>query len=78
LTADDIQAAQAFAADCLADEELVYGKSGVRWLVDECVDAGLAALLPRIGSRRGLHADVAPRAPDLEVMNRADRENSYC
>jgi uncharacterized protein (DUF433 family) len=25
LTADDIRAAQAFAADCLAGEELVYG-----------------------------------------------------
>jgi uncharacterized protein (DUF433 family) len=25
LTADDIRAAQAFAADCLADEDVVYG-----------------------------------------------------
>jgi uncharacterized protein (DUF433 family) len=43
LTLDDIRAAQAFAADYLADEALVYGQAGVRWVIDECVDADLAS-----------------------------------
>jgi predicted nuclease of predicted toxin-antitoxin system len=47
----------------------------VRWLIDECVDADLAALLHRYGHDVVYMSDVAPRAADTEVMNRADREN---
>jgi predicted nuclease of predicted toxin-antitoxin system len=47
----------------------------VRWLIDECVDAGLAALLSESGHDVVYMSDVAPRAADPEVMNRADREN---
>jgi predicted nuclease of predicted toxin-antitoxin system len=47
----------------------------VRWLIDECVDAELAAALHRSGHDVAYMSDVAPRAPDAEVINRADREN---
>jgi predicted nuclease of predicted toxin-antitoxin system len=47
----------------------------VRWLIDECVDAGLPALLRKSGHDVVYMTDVSPRAPDPEVMNRADREN---
>jgi predicted nuclease of predicted toxin-antitoxin system len=47
----------------------------VRWLVDECVDADLVALLRRTGHDVVYMSDVAPRAPDAEVMSRAHREN---
>jgi predicted nuclease of predicted toxin-antitoxin system len=47
----------------------------VRWLVDECVDADLAALLRRSGHDVVYMSEVDPRAADTEVMNRADREN---
>jgi predicted nuclease of predicted toxin-antitoxin system len=46
----------------------------VHWLIDECVDADLAALLHRAGHDVVYMSDVAPRAADPEVMNRADRE----
>jgi predicted nuclease of predicted toxin-antitoxin system len=47
----------------------------VRWLIDECVDAGLVALLREGGHDAVYMSDVAPRATDTEVMSRADREN---
>jgi len=47
----------------------------VRWLIDECVDAALAALLSESGHDVVYMPDVAPRAADPEVMHRADREN---
>jgi predicted nuclease of predicted toxin-antitoxin system len=47
----------------------------VRWLIDECVDAALAALLREPGHDVVYMSDVASRAPDPEVITRADREN---
>jgi predicted nuclease of predicted toxin-antitoxin system len=47
----------------------------VRWLIDECVDAALAAILRQSGYDVVYMSDVAPRATDVEVMIRADREN---
>jgi len=47
----------------------------VRWLIDECADADLAGLLLGSGHDVVYMSDVAPRATDPEVMNRADREN---
>ena len=47
----------------------------MRWLIDECADAALAELLRRSGHDVVYMSDVAPRAADPEVMNRADREN---
>ena len=47
----------------------------MRWLIDECVDADLAALLRHSGHDVVYMSDVAPRAADTEVMNRADGEN---
>jgi predicted nuclease of predicted toxin-antitoxin system len=47
----------------------------VRWLIDECVDADLAAVLHRSGHDVVYMSVVAPRAADAEVMNRADHEN---
>jgi predicted nuclease of predicted toxin-antitoxin system len=46
----------------------------VRWLIDECVDAALIARLRQLGHDVVYMSDVAPRASDVEVMNRADRE----
>jgi predicted nuclease of predicted toxin-antitoxin system len=46
----------------------------VRWLVDECVDAALAADLRSDGHDATYMSDVAPRASDVEVMDRAHRE----
>jgi predicted nuclease of predicted toxin-antitoxin system len=45
----------------------------VRWLIDECVDAALVALLRESGHDAVYMSDVAPRATDVEVMNRAHR-----
>lgn len=47
----------------------------MRWLTDECVDASLAALLCERGHDVVYMADVAPRAADPEVMERAERES---
>jgi len=47
----------------------------VRRLIDECADADLAALLQGSGHDVVYMSDVAPRAVDLDVMNRAHREN---
>ena len=47
----------------------------MRWLIDECVDAALAALLREAGHDVVYMSDVASRAPDPEVITRADREN---
>ena len=47
----------------------------MRWLIDECTDAHLAALLIGAGHDVVYMSEVAPRAADTEVMNRADREN---
>jgi predicted nuclease of predicted toxin-antitoxin system len=46
----------------------------VRWLLDECVDAELVAILRRYGHEVVYMSDVEPRAPDTEVMDRACRE----
>jgi predicted nuclease of predicted toxin-antitoxin system len=47
----------------------------VRWLIDECVDATLVAGLRESGHDAVYMSDVAPRATDVEVMNRAHRES---
>jgi predicted nuclease of predicted toxin-antitoxin system len=47
----------------------------VRWLVDECVDASLAALLREFGHDVVYMAEVAPRTADTEVLNYAVHEN---
>ncbi len=44
------------------------------WLVDECVDAGLVEQLRQYGHDVVYMSDVAPRASDAEVMNRAEHE----
>jgi hypothetical protein len=59
LTHDDILAAQSFAADYLADEDLVYGKP-CDGFADECVDAGLVSRL-RDAGRRYLHGGSCAR-----------------
>jgi uncharacterized protein (DUF433 family)/predicted nuclease of predicted toxin-antitoxin system len=67
LTHDDIRAAQAFAADYLADEDIVYGW-GVRWLADECVAAPLVALL-RVGGHDVLYvAESAAGFSEADVI----------
>ena len=47
----------------------------MRWLIDECVDANLAALLRESGHDAVYMSDVAPRTADPEVLYRAEREN---
>jgi predicted nuclease of predicted toxin-antitoxin system len=47
----------------------------VRWLIDECVDARLAAVLRESGHDVVYMSEVAPRAADSAVMDRAHREN---
>jgi predicted nuclease of predicted toxin-antitoxin system len=47
----------------------------LRWLIDECVDANLTALLREFGHDVVYMAEVAPRTADTDVMNRADLES---
>jgi len=47
----------------------------VRWLIDECVDAALAACLKGAGHDIIYMAEVAPRTADAGVMKRATDEN---
>ncbi|HZS64286.1 MAG TPA: DUF5615 family PIN-like protein [Xanthobacteraceae bacterium] len=47
----------------------------MRWLVDECVDAGLVARLRRDGHDVLYMAEVAPAASDREVLARAHEES---
>lgn len=47
----------------------------MRWLIDECVDANLAARLRESGHDGVYMSEVEPRAADPDVMNRAEREN---
>ncbi len=47
----------------------------MRWLVDECVDAALAAQLRKLGHDVAYMSDVAPRATDAEVTRRAHNES---
>lgn len=47
----------------------------MRWLIDECVDATLAALLRELGLDVVYMSDVEPRATDAEAMRHAHREN---
>ncbi len=46
----------------------------MRWLIDECVDAALAARLREAGHDVVYMSDIAPRATDVEVLKRADDE----
>jgi predicted nuclease of predicted toxin-antitoxin system len=46
----------------------------VRWLVDECVDAGLVSHLRAAGHDAVYMAEVAPRDSDAEVTARAQAE----
>jgi predicted nuclease of predicted toxin-antitoxin system len=46
----------------------------VRWLADECIDAGLVAHLRHAGHDVLYMAEIAPSANDAEVMARALRE----
>ena len=45
----------------------------MRWFVDECVDAGVARLSRESGHDLIYVSDVAPRAADVEVMDRENR-----
>ncbi|MBV8191720.1 MAG: DUF5615 family PIN-like protein [Alphaproteobacteria bacterium] len=47
----------------------------MRWLIDECVDAAVARLLRTIGHDVVYVAELAPRAADHTVMERAALEN---
>ncbi len=76
LTLDDVRAAQTFAIDYPADEEIVYReRSFVRWLVDECVDAGLVDQLRAVGHEVAYVAEVVPGVTDPEVLRRAREED---
>ena len=46
----------------------------MRWLIDECVDVGLVEQLRQSGHDVVYMSDVAPRASDADVMNRAESE----
>ena len=46
----------------------------MRWLVDECVDAALVVQLRESGHDAIYMSDVAARATDAEVMERASSE----
>ncbi len=46
----------------------------MRWLIDECVDAGLVEQLRQSGHDVVYMSDVAPRASHAEVMNQAESE----
>ena len=74
LMRDDILAAQAFAADYLADEEARL-RLTVRWLADECVDAGLVVNLRASGHDVVYMAEIAPAANDAEVVRLARAES---
>jgi predicted nuclease of predicted toxin-antitoxin system len=43
----------------------------VRWLADECVDAGLVSRLRGAGHDVAYIAEIASGAPDAEVLRRA-------
>ena len=47
----------------------------MRWLIDECVDAALAAQLRNAGYDVTYMSDVEPRANDAEVIRLAHSEN---
>jgi predicted nuclease of predicted toxin-antitoxin system len=47
----------------------------VRWLADECVDAGLVARLRGAGHDVLYMAEVAPAQSDNEVLARAQHDN---
>ena len=47
----------------------------MRWLIDECVDAASVATLRESGHDVVYVSEVAPRATDVDVMNRAHRED---
>jgi predicted nuclease of predicted toxin-antitoxin system len=44
------------------------------WLIDECVDAAVASQLRDAGHDVICVSDIAPRATDLQVMDRANHE----
>jgi predicted nuclease of predicted toxin-antitoxin system len=46
----------------------------VRWLVDECIDAGTVAHLRAAGRDVMYMAEIAPMVSDVEVMMRAQAE----
>jgi predicted nuclease of predicted toxin-antitoxin system len=46
----------------------------VHWLVDECVDAGLATLLRALGHDVVYMVDFAPRTVDELILGQAERE----
>jgi predicted nuclease of predicted toxin-antitoxin system len=47
----------------------------MRWLADECVDAGLVAWLRAAGQDVVYMAEIAPAESDDTVITRAQREN---
>jgi predicted nuclease of predicted toxin-antitoxin system len=47
----------------------------MRWLIDECVDADLAATLRQSGHDVVYMSEVASRTTDAEVLRRAREEN---
>ena len=47
----------------------------MRWLIDECVDAALAARLRRAGHDVVYMAEIAPAASDAAVLARAQQDS---
>jgi len=50
----------------------------VLWLLDECVEADLVAVLAASGHDVVYMSDVAPRAADIEVINLQTAKSGYC
>jgi predicted nuclease of predicted toxin-antitoxin system len=47
----------------------------VRWLVDECVEAALVGMLRQSGHEALYVSENSPRATDIDVINRAERDH---
>ena len=47
----------------------------MRWVADECVDAGLVRRLRGAGHEVLYVAEIAPRSVDVQVLQRAEDEN---
>lgn len=76
MATDDIRAAQAFAADYLADEDIIYRRT-VRWLADECIAVSLVRELRGAGHDVLYTAEFAASLSDIEVITLAPREGRF-
>ena len=70
LTVDDIGAAQTFAADYMADEDIAHG-CVVKFLADECCDAGLVAALREMTSATSWKPTAAIRPSSRSPLPRS-------